>query len=203
LVFVTALATACGGSGSGSEAHVASVPGAPAISGIPDPEIPVGEEFVFEPDVSDPEGDELSFSIENKPEWAKFNTDSGTLAGTPQPGHEGLYSDIRIAASDGKNVSEIRIAVRVVTEGTASVQISWTPPTQYEDGTALTDLAGYYLYYGDEEGNYPKKLHIDNPAISTYVVEKLMEKTYYFVATAYNSEGRESRHSNVTVKVAM
>ena len=86
--------------------------------------------------------------------------------------------------------------------GSASVTLSWTPPTEYEDGSPLTDLDGYYIYYGDEKGDYPNVIHIENESISTYVVGNLSEKTYYFVATSYNSQGVESRRSNVAKKEA-
>ncbi|HNP37027.1 MAG TPA: putative Ig domain-containing protein [Woeseiaceae bacterium] len=201
-IFLVIFLGACGGSGGGSGNSPAVVAGTPTISGIPDPAIPVGEEFSFQPEASDAEGDELSFAIENKPEWASFDTESGTLAGTPQPEHVGEYRNIKISVSDGSNVAAISISLQVVAEGNASVSLTWTAPTHYEDGTVLSDLAGYFLYYGDEEGHYPRKIHIDNASVSTFVVDKLMEKTYYFVATAYNSNGRESRHSNVAVKTA-
>jgi len=69
------------------------------------------------------------------------------------------------------------------------------------DGTPLTDLAGYKLYYGTSEGNYTKTISVDNPGIVTYVVDNLPLDTYYFVATAYNNSGVESPYSGVAVKV--
>lgn len=86
--------------------------------------------------------------------------------------------------------------------GDASVSLSWTPPTQNEDGSILMDLAGYNLYYGTEEGNYENVVMIDNPSISTYIVENLAPGTYYFVATSLTQSGIESRPSNTAVKVA-
>jgi len=62
------------------------------------------------------------------------------------------------------------------------------------------DLAGYNIYFGLSQGNYSYKVHIDNPSISTYMVDNLLPNTYYVVATSFNSLGVESTYSNVAVK---
>ena len=82
--------------------------------------------------------------------------------------------------------------------GTATV--SWAPPTSRTDGTPLTDLAGYRVYYGTSSGTYPNKVQIDNPGVTTYVVENLAPATYYFVTTAFDATGAESDYSNVASK---
>jgi hypothetical protein len=81
------------------------------------------------------------------------------------------------------------------------VTLSWTPPTQNEDGTALTDLAGYWIYWGTSPGSYPDSVKIDNPGLSTYVVDNLVPGTYEFVATSFNASGVESVYSNPATKV--
>jgi hypothetical protein len=73
--------------------------------------------------------------------------------------------------------------------------LSWTAPTQYTDGSPLTDLAGYKIYYGTEPGNYSVTIQLDNPGLTTYVVEYLTPNTYYFAVTAINSTGIESQYS--------
>ena len=84
--------------------------------------------------------------------------------------------------------------------GLGSATLSWTPPTQNTDGSPLTDLSGYKIYYGNESGNYQTSIQIDNPGIAIYVVEYLTPNTYYFVLTAINSNGVESRFSNEVSK---
>ena len=79
--------------------------------------------------------------------------------------------------------------------------LSWTPPNQYEDGTPLNDLAAYKIYYGLSEGNYPNQIRIDNPGITTYVVDNLTANTYFFVSTSINSNDVESEFSNIAMKV--
>jgi len=79
--------------------------------------------------------------------------------------------------------------------------LAWTPPTTNTDGTTLDDLAGYKIYYGKAIGNYTNKIDITNPGIATYVVESLSMGTFYFVVTAYDLSGNESKYSNVASKV--
>jgi hypothetical protein len=91
-------------------------------------------------------------------------------------------------------------SVNVNQAGIDSVTLSWTPPTQNEDGSPLTDLAAYRIYYGNEPDNYPTSIYLDNPGLVIYVVENLTPNTYYFVITAINSSGEESRYSGVAIR---
>ncbi len=86
---------------------------------------------------------------------------------------------------------------------TGSVTLNWSAPTQNEDGTPLTDLAGYKIYWGTTgttAGDYPNSVTIDNPGITTYVVDNLEFGTYEFVATSFNTAGIESSYSNPATK---
>jgi hypothetical protein len=88
--------------------------------------------------------------------------------------------------------------VVIIREGGASgsVTLSWAAPTTREDGTPLTDLAGYYIRYGRMSKIYDEEIKIENPGIVTYVVESLHPGKWYFVASAYDSSGQESDLSN-------
>lgn len=45
-----------------------------------------------------------------------------------------------------------------VAVGTNKITLSWTAPVANSDGTPLTDLAGYNVYYGTATGNYNKNI---------------------------------------------
>jgi len=79
---------------------------------------------------------------------------------------------------------------------TGSAPLTWTAPQQNTDGTTLTDLAGYKIYWGTSPGTYPNSVTLNGTELTSYVVENLVPGTYYFVATALNSEGVESRFSS-------
>ena len=186
-----------GSSGGGSDGN-----SAPTIVGTPADAVTIGDTYSFSPDASDPDGDTLTFSVDNKPSWADFNTSTGRLSGQPSLGDVGEYGNIRISVSDGQaTASTDRFAVSVIQVGTVSTTLSWTPPTENEDGTPLMDLAGYKLYWGTRSGIYDNSVTIDNPGLTTYVVENLAPGTYEFVATAYNTSGIESDYSNLATKV--
>ncbi len=70
------------------------------------------------------------------------------------------------------------------------------PPTQNSDGSPLTDLAGYKIYYGNESGHFQTIIQLDNPGITIFVIENLTPNTYYFAITAFNRIGNESDFSN-------
>jgi fibronectin type 3 domain-containing protein len=77
--------------------------------------------------------------------------------------------------------------------GTAT--LDWTAPTKNSDSSALTDLAGYKVYYGTASRSYSQS--IDVGKVTTYELTNLSNGfTYYFVVTAYNQAGVESEPSN-------
>ncbi len=78
--------------------------------------------------------------------------------------------------------------------------LSWTPPTTNTDGSPLTNLAGYKVYWGTSQGNYPNSATLNNPGLTSYVVGNLAPGTYFFVATALNSVGVESSFSATASK---
>lgn len=78
--------------------------------------------------------------------------------------------------------------------------LSWQAPTTNVDGTELTDLAGFKIYYGKASGTYSEVTDINNPLTTEYMIEGLAEGTYYFAATAYDVMGNESDYSNEVSK---
>jgi len=78
--------------------------------------------------------------------------------------------------------------------------LSWVAPSTNEDGTPLTDLGGYKIYYGTVSGTYTQNVDAGN--VTTYTFNNLTDvQTYYFVATAYNTARFESSYSNEITKI--
>jgi hypothetical protein len=104
--------------------------------------------------------------------------------------------------SDGKSTTSLQtFAITVSQSALGAVTLSWVAPTQNSDGSPLTDLAGYKIYYRTEIENYYQEIRIDNPGITTYVIEQLSPATYFFAATAYNISGVESAFSGKVMRV--
>ena len=75
------------------------------------------------------------------------------------------------------------------------LSLEWDAPTTNEDGTPLTDLAGYKLYYGTASGVYDHSVDVGN--VSAYDLSNLTKgQVYYLVVTAYNGSDTESVYSN-------
>jgi hypothetical protein len=103
--------------------------------------------------------------------------------------------------SDGKATASLpAFAVTVQAIALGSATLSWTPPTQNTDGSPLTNLSGYRIYWGTTQGSYPNSVTVSNPGLTSYVVESLVPGTYFFTATALNSSGVESGFSGVASK---
>lgn len=73
-----------------------------SVSGTPEPTATVAKEYVFTPEVTKLETEQVTFTIENQPEWASFDPATGELRGTPSQEHVKTYSGIAITVTDGK-----------------------------------------------------------------------------------------------------
>jgi hypothetical protein len=101
----------------------------------------------------------------------------------------------------GRLLSVIRFAILVTsilslhvfasTVHAAQISLEW-------DANGEPDLSGYRVYYGTSSGHYTASVDVGN---STHcVISNLVQGvTYYFSATAYDSEGNESGFSDEIV----
>ena len=80
---------------------------------------------------------------------------------------------------------------------TGTATLDWTPPTENSDGSALTNLAGYTVYYGTAPDRLTESVQVSNPGLTAYTVSNLTSGTWYFAVTAYSSTGVESIRSGV------
>ncbi|MDH3615931.1 MAG: putative Ig domain-containing protein, partial [Gammaproteobacteria bacterium] len=169
----------------------------PTLSGTPNGTVLENSFYEFAPDANDANGDPLTFTITNKPAWADFDPTTGALYGTPTAADVGHYDAIGIAVSDGQATAELPgFAIDVTSVALGSVTLSWVPPSENTDGSPLTDLAGYRIYYGVDPQNYSDVIEITNASLTSYVVDNLTPNTWYFAATALNSSGVESTLSS-------
>ncbi|MFY8297651.1 tandem-95 repeat protein [Pseudoalteromonas sp. SS15] len=115
-----------------------SVNDAPTISGSPSSTVDEDTSFDFTPSANDVDGDNLTFSIVNKPSWANFNSTTGQLSGTPTNSFVGVYGDIRISVSDGtETITLSSFSVTVINTNDAPV-ISGSPATSVDEDSAYS-----------------------------------------------------------------
>jgi len=98
--------------------------------------VTINNAFLFSP-VVDQEG--LSFSIENKPEWAKFDENTGSIWGVPALSDVGSTVDIVISVSDGVSTLELAPFNLTVTQGIdAAPSISGNPSDEVPHNSLYT-----------------------------------------------------------------
>jgi hypothetical protein len=175
-----------------------TVDGPPTISGNPATSVNVGSAYSFTPSASDPGGNALTFSIQNRPSWASFDTSTGQLSGTPAAADVGSYANITISVSDGTRAASLpAFSIAVTQISTGTVTVNWSTPTQNTNGTPLVNLAGFRIYYGSSANNLSQSAQIANPGVTSYVVANLAPGTWYVGLADYTASGVESSLSNI------
>ncbi len=106
----------------------------PVISGTPPTSISAGQTYAFRPSATDVDGNALTFSIANKPDWAAFKKHTGRLLGTPSSTEAGTYSNIAISVSDGTASASLAPFSISVATGNRVPVINGTPPTSVSAG---------------------------------------------------------------------
>jgi hypothetical protein len=199
----------CGGGGDSDDSASANPPPSgsnapPTIQGQPSGSVMAGQAFSFQPTASDPNGDPLTFSVTNLPDWATFAASTGRISGTPSDADVATYSGISVTVSDGRGASAstpaFAITVLQAGSGTGSATLSWVAPTQNADGTPLTDLAGFRVLYGRDQGALDQAVTLNNASLNRYVVDNLSAGTWYFAVAAINSQGVASSPSGIASK---
>lgn len=85
-------------------------------------------------------------------------------------------------------------------ESAGSATLSWNPPTANADGSTMSDLAGYRIYYGRSATRLDRTIVIGNPGLTRYLIENLAPVRWHFAMTSVNSNGKESKRSRIVSK---
>lgn len=109
---------------------------------------------------------------------------------TPASGSSGTT-----ASSTSTVASTTKTTPKPSSSGAAT--LDWMPPTENSDGSVLTNLAGYTVYYGSSPGSLTQSVKITNPGLASYTMTNLPSGTWYFAVTSYSSAGAESARSGV------
>ncbi|WP_298774560.1 putative Ig domain-containing protein [uncultured Shewanella sp.] len=115
------------------ELEVINVNDSPVISGNAYPLVYQDEAYTFTPVTQDIDGDSLTFSIGNKPDWAMFDETTGTLFGTPTNDDVGIDYDIRITASDAELQASLVFTITVINVNDPPIINPLQPILAYQD----------------------------------------------------------------------
>jgi Putative Ig domain len=175
-----------------------TVDAAPQISGVAATTAKVGQSYSFQPSAKDADNHALTFTLSGAPSWLAFNPATGRISGTPTSADVGMDKAILLQVSDGtSSVSLAPFNITVLASGSSggNVSLSWQAPTDNTNGSALLNLSGYVIHYGSVSQTYTSAITIDNPGLTSYVVEDLPPGTYYFSMTSTTTSGTQSSPS--------
>jgi hypothetical protein len=100
----------------------------PTITGTPATTVTAGTAYSFTPVGSDPDGNTLTYSIQNQPSWATFSATTGRLSGTPTAANVGTSARITITVTDGTATASLAsFTIQVVAQANRAPTISGTP----------------------------------------------------------------------------
>ena len=127
-------------------------------------------------------------------------TASGNWSGTKPtsgdqsvgPINEDVNFNLNCTGSRGSAVAMTSVQVR-------RARLSWDAPTQNVDGSPLTDLGGFVVYYGNASRDYSQTVDI-NDATQTELDLVLTPGTWYFAVTAKDLDDNESAYSGEVSK---
>lgn len=216
------LLTACGGGGGDATADVGTAGGspetispnpgnpvtptppagdsapanaAPTISGAPAASVVAGQMYSFQPAASDSNGDSLTFAVADLPAWASFDTATGKLSGTPTTADSGKSGSVLISVTDGRSapVSMAAFTVDVLQVGVEALTLSWDMPQE------TAGISAYRIHIGTQTKSYTNVVTIENPTVTTYVVEGLVAGAHYIAMTSVDGQGNESAYSEEIV----
>jgi len=169
------------------------------LQGTPPTTVQAEANYYFEPQRS-VSSSLVTFTVTGLPTWAHFDSSTGALSGIPQVHDEGTTGHIVISASNDSGTTSMAPFVITVTAPASqggSVVLSWQAPTENMDGSPITNLAGYHIYYGTDADNLTSTITVNGADTTSYVVNGLQEGAYYFSVVAFNSAGLSSGKSNL------
>jgi hypothetical protein len=101
---------------------------APTITGTPATTVTAGSAYSFTPVGSDPDGNTLTYSIQNLPSWASFSATTGRLSGTPTSANVGTSARITISVTDGTATASLAsFTIQIVAPANRAPTISGSP----------------------------------------------------------------------------
>jgi hypothetical protein len=107
-----------------------------------------------------------------------------------------------IAACDGGPATTVtggpsESATVTSSANVGAATLSWVAPSENTDGSALTNLAEYRIYYGTGADSLTEVIDVPTIGVIDYVINNLTAGAYYFSIRAYTSAGIKSVLSNI------
>jgi hypothetical protein len=123
-------------------------------------------------------------------DWTGAKTSAGSQSVGPLT-QDATYS-LSCTGSGGNAVAMTTVSLR-------EAVLTWQAPTKNVDGSNLTNLAGYKIYYGTSSKNYTQTVSVAGASTTQWTVS-LTPGTYYFALSALDTSGAESGKTNEVSK---
>ena len=136
--------------------------------------------------------------------WSSANVSSCTASGG-WTGSKALSGSQATGALNGDQTFQLSCtgsngnALAMTTVTIRSAVLTWTAPTQNVDGSPLTNLTGYKVYWGTAPRTYSANASVSGAGTTSYTTN-LAAGTWYFAVSAVDSTGAESARSNEVSK---
>ncbi len=163
----------------------------PTITGTPKTSTNTYDTYQFSPTASDVNNDTLTYSIQNQPSWAEFNTTTGLLEGNPNLSDGGSYSNIIISVTDGSKTASL-----------AAFDIEVNPAINiaHKFGKAIQGKTyGVSIASRAIDGNLSTSNHTQCNAIDNWFQVELPNPTKMAKLVIYNQIGQQARLNKAKV----
>jgi len=97
----------------------------------------------------------------------------------------------------GGTTSQSATVTVTASSGTGTATLTWAPPTLDTDGTPVTPLTGYHIFYGTSPTALTQSVAVSGATTTSYEVTGLSSGTWYFAIAADAADGTESAQSNL------
>ncbi len=165
---------------------------APTLNGSPIRIAKVDVAYSFSPTANDADGDALTFSITNKPDWANFNVNTGALTGTPT--NEGEAQNIVIMVSDDKLTASLSAFSITVT----AVAVDATPLAKNDSGYSTDGSAAITIPVLDNDSG------LDDGPIQVSIIQSASKGTAVVLSNntiQYTANGNDSGSDSFVYRI--
>ena len=106
---------------------------------------------------------------------------------------------VRCTGTGGTATQSAIVTVTTSSSG-GTATVTWAAPTINTDGTPITNLSGYTIYYGTSQSDLTQSAVVSGAATLSYEITGLASGTWYFAVAADAADGTQSSMSNVGSK---
>ena len=103
-------------------------------------------------------------------------------------------------AGIGGTATQSAIVTVAASSNSGTAIVSWVAPTIDTDGTPVTNLSGYTIYYGTSQSDLTQSVVVSGTSTLSYEITGLASGTWYFGVAADAADGTESAMSSIGSK---